>query len=81
MRNSFTGAGHYACDSLVTSNGRWYIRMECIERQRDQAVEALKNMVACFNANDADSMVNAARDAVDVITRLRHGIKKEVSRA
>lgn len=81
MLCSSRGAGHYECDSLITSDGRWYIRFECIQRQRDQAVDALKNMVMCFAANDADSMANAAQDAVGVITRLRRGTEKEVSRA
>ena len=72
MKISSERAGHYACDSLLTSNGRWYVRIECVKRQRNQATAALEELSNAASMTDL-AFHPANVKARQVIMRLKGG--------
>jgi hypothetical protein len=72
MKISAERAGHYACDSFLTSNGRWYVRIKCVERQRNQAIAALEELSNAASMTDL-AIHPANVKACEVIMRLKGG--------
>lgn len=65
--------GHYMCDSFVFPNGVLIERLQCVERQRDQAVDALE-MLANAACMSEIAFHPAHVEARDVIKKLRGGV-------
>lgn len=65
--------GHYMCDSFVFTNGVLIERLQCIERQRNQAVDALE-MLANAACMSEIAFHPAHVEARDVIKKLRGGV-------
>ena len=65
---------NYMCETFITSHGVIIERVMCFQRQRNQAVDALENLINAARVSEIVVLNPAYIEACDVINKLRGGL-------